>query len=150
MKVRYCSVPCQQEDRDRHEPECIEATTKRRHRLALLLSAEEGGMEGETEGETKSASSPTKSAVDLPIEDREDDDEQSSSITTSSVGASVGETKTPKEPDAASIKREKNYTEMFVKAQNLTIVQLVLAKNETNVNRRSTLSLQQTNKYDVW
>ena len=90
MKVRYCSVPCQQEDRDRHEPECIEATTKRRHRLALL-SAEEGGMEGETEGETKSASSPTKSAaVDLPIEDHEDDDEQSSSITTSSVGASEG------------------------------------------------------------
>ena len=64
----------------------------------------------------------------------------SSTISSSSVVAAEGETKLSEEPKEVSVEKQNKCTEMLykaVQARNLTMIQLVLAKNETNVNRCS-------------
>ena len=75
-KIRYCSIPCQKDDRDRHKPECRAIRKAKELKKHCLASSS-------MEGETKSASSsPTTIAINQ--EDERADSSSLSSSTTSS------------------------------------------------------------------
>ena len=80
-KIRYCSIPCQKDDRDRHRPECRvirKAKELKNHGLVSLSM----------EGETKSASSPTTIAINQV--NREDEDAHSTTLQNQFLSGTAG------------------------------------------------------------
>ena len=80
-KIRYCSIPCQKDDRDRHRPECRvirKAKELKNHGLVSLSM----------EGETKSASSPTTIAINQV--DREEEDAHSTTLQNQFLSGTAG------------------------------------------------------------
>ena len=80
-KIRYCSIPCQKDDHDRHKPECRAIAKAKELKNHGLVSSS-------MEGETKSASSPTTVVIN------QKDGHADSSSLSSSTSAASSSTKT--------------------------------------------------------